>query len=84
MTLASGFSVEFDAVGEWSDVDAPMNVAITNDGFIPQPIRDYVTTNYTDAGINEISRDSRGYEVELTNQIELQFDQNGNFVRVDN
>jgi len=43
-----------------------------------------VAANYTDAGINEISRDRRGYEVELTNQIELQFDQNGNFVRVDN
>ena len=84
VTLASGFSVEFDAEGEWTDVDGPMNIAITNDGFIPQPIRDYVAANYTDAGINEISRDRRGYEVDLTNRIELQFDRNGNFVRVDN
>ena len=43
----------------------------------------YVADNYSVTGINEISRDNRGYEVELNTGVELIFDRDGKFVRID-
>lgn len=80
--FVSGQEVEFDAVGLWTDVDAPKGQTVPT-GIVPA-IDEYVGLNYDGAGINEISRDSRGYEVELVNGIELLFDANGQFLGVDN
>lgn len=83
--LTSGFELEFDAAGQWVEVDGPMAATIPNQDFIPQPIRDYVAEHYpAPLAINSISRDARGYEVELTDLLEIEFDLNGNFIRVDN
>lgn len=83
--LTSGFELEFDASGQWVEVDGPMAAAIPNQDFIPQPIRDYVAGHYpAPLAINSISRDAQGYEVELIDLLEIEFDLDGNFVRVDN
>ena len=49
----------------------------------PEAIAQYVAANYHDSGINEISRDRRGYEVELLNGIDLEFAPDCSFIRVD-
>ncbi|MDE5903004.1 MAG: PepSY-like domain-containing protein [Muribaculaceae bacterium] len=77
--MTSGDEITFDASGEWIDVDAPDGRTIP-DGIAIQPISDYVEANYTGAGINEISRTASGYEVELTNGVDLRFDPAGNFM----
>lgn len=82
VTLTNGFEIEFDGAGEWTDVDAPAGQAVPA-SVVPTAISSYVTTNYPGQNINEISRDSRGYEVELTSGTDLEFDLNGNFIRVD-
>ncbi|MDE5726227.1 MAG: PepSY-like domain-containing protein [Duncaniella sp.] len=80
VTLASGHEVEFDATGQWTDVDAPAQQYVP-EGIVPQPISEYVATNFPAYGINEISRKSNGgYEVELTNGLELPFDRDGIFI----
>lgn len=53
------------------------------DTVIPQKIRDYVTKNYPNRKIEEWKMKRRGQEIELDNDLELVFDFDGNFVRVD-
>ncbi|MDE6645047.1 MAG: PepSY-like domain-containing protein [Muribaculaceae bacterium] len=80
--LSNGHEVTFNAAGEWTDVDAPANQSVP-DGLVPESIALYITTNYAGAGINEISKSAAGYEIELTNGVDLDFDSMGNFLRVD-
>lgn len=78
--LKSGTEIEFDATGEWTDVDAPAQQYVP-DAIVPDAIKQYVTTNFPAFGINEISkRRDGGYEIELTNGLDLQFDKYGVFV----
>ncbi len=77
--MTSGDEITFDASGEWIDVDAPAGRSIP-EGIVIVPIVDYVAANYSGVGINEISRIAVGYEVELTNGVDLRFDPAGNFL----
>ncbi|MBD5301066.1 MAG: hypothetical protein HDS17_06325 [Bacteroides sp.] len=79
--FVSGQEVEFDAAGQWIDVDAPKGQTVPT-GIVPA-IDEYVGLNYDGKGINEISRDARGYEVELVDGTELLFDANGQFIGID-
>lgn len=80
--LRNGFDLSFNTSGEWISVDGPLGATIP-DGIAPQPIVNYVSTNYPNEGINEIEKVKTGYEVELTNGYELNFNQNGDFVSLD-
>ena len=75
----NGAEVEFDAAGQWVDVDAPAGYAIP-EGIAPQPIVNYVTNTFPQYSINEISREKYGYEIELTNGLDLPFDHDGIFI----
>lgn len=81
VTFVNGYEVEFDAAGEWTDVDAPRGLAIP-DGIAPAPIAEYVTSYYPTDGINEISRDTRGYDVDLISGIEIEFTLTGDLVSI--
>ncbi len=83
VVLSNGHSVDFNKNGEWIDVDAPAGQTVPT-GFYPADIDTYIATNFANAGINEISVDTRGFEVELVNGVELLFDSTGNFIGLDN
>ncbi|MDE6504058.1 MAG: PepSY-like domain-containing protein [Muribaculaceae bacterium] len=80
--FSNGHEVTFDAAGEWIDVEAPAG-RVVPDGLVPEAVALYVVTNYPSEGINEISRSAAGYDVDLTNGVDLEFDPLGNFLRVD-
>lgn len=80
--LSDGTKIDFDKTGEWTDVDAPRGVTLPS-GFYPEAIDTYVAANYEGNGINEISKETGGYDVELVSGIDLKFDSNGQFVTVD-
>ncbi len=82
VTISNGYELEFDAVGAWTDVDAPAGQTIP-EGIAPEPIVNFIAVNYSATGINEISRDYRYYEVELVNKIDLTFLLDGTFVDAD-
>ncbi len=77
--LVSGYEIDFDATGLWTDVDAPAGKTIPA-GIAPTAIEEYVANAYPGDGINEISRQSRGYEVELISGLELHFDTAGAYI----
>lgn len=80
--LSDGTRIEFDKKGEWQEIEN--RVEGVKESVVPAPIWAYVTTNYTELFIVDIEKDYRGYDVELNNDLDLDFDPEGNFVRIDN
>jgi hypothetical protein len=76
--FTDGTQIEFDARGEWKDIDSPRGA------FVPQSvlhpgIASFIGEHYPDARVSDIERDRQGYEVNLSNRAELRFDSRGNF-----
>lgn len=80
--LDNGTKVEFDSDGNWKEVDSKNGTALPT-GFISNKITSYVTKNFPTQKISKIEKDSRKFEVELTSGLDLEFDSDGNFVRID-
>ena len=81
-TLSDGVRIDFNKSGEWTDVDAPLNEELPT-GFYPEAIDTYLLANMDGAGINEISKERYGYDVELVTGTDLRFDSEGKFIRYD-
>jgi len=79
--LANGIEVDFDQEGNWKEVESDNDTAIPT-GFISTTIVSYVDTNYKTAQISAIYKVTAGFEVELTNDIDLLFDPSGQFVKI--
>ena len=73
--------VEFNRSGEWTSVDCERN-QVPN-GVLPQGVLDYVTKKFAKSYVVEIERGLLGYDVKLNNDLDLDFDKNGKFLRVD-
>lgn len=68
--LRSGAEVDFRDNGDWKEVKASRGKAVAS-GIIPSAIAKYVSKNFKGQSIVEISRKRGGYEVELSNGMEL-------------
>lgn len=79
--LKDGTEIEFDTDGSWRSVECGMEAVPSS--VIPKAISTYVSKNYKGAKIVGIEVERRGYEVNLSNGMELKFDRAGNFLRVD-
>lgn len=82
VVFTNGNKVEFDKKGNWTNVDCEhtqVPVAI-----LPEAIRQYVAKNYPDAKVLKIElTDRKGYDVELSNGFELEFDKRMNVIDID-
>lgn len=76
-----GRSLEFNKAGELTKVDCQMTAV--PDALVPQPVLNYVKTNFPNALITEWGRDDRGYKAELNNGLDLEFNRNYEFLRID-
>ena len=77
----NGTEIEFYPSGEWKEVksrgtEIPAKI-------IPNGIAQYVSQNYNGHPIKKISKKRYGYEVELIGGTDLEFSQNGKFLRID-
>lgn len=79
--LADGTKIDFDARGEWTDVERPGGVV--PDGLIPQPILKFVAANYPGRHVRGVERDGRNHEVSLDNGLELKFNRRFRLVETD-
>ncbi len=80
--LSDGTMIDFNLSGEWVDVDAPVGKTIPS-GFYPAAIDSYIAANMNGTGINEISKEPVGYDVELVSGVELIFDTDGGVIGYD-
>lgn len=79
----NGTEVDFNAQGIWTDIDAGLGYYVPFE-IVPLGISSYLSTNFPTQNITEISRTvTGGYIVELTNDAELIFDINGDFLGYD-
>lgn len=79
--LTNGFEIDFDANGNWIDIDG--NHQAIPVALIPEKINAYVTANYPNQYVTSIDNETTYTEVELSNNVELVFDLQGNFIRID-
>lgn len=86
--LDNGIKVEFDAAGNWVEIESKHDVAIPATA-LPTGIVQYILQNYPAYFLSEVEKNSNGgFSIEIENRIngndiELIFDANGNFVRRD-
>jgi len=81
VALVDGTELEFDSKGQWTEVDPEKGTV--PEAIIPGNIRSYISKSFPNNKVEQISRSSRKYEVELTSGLDLEFDRNGKFLRID-
>ena len=69
--FTSGDKLEFDKSGDWTEVKCIKNGVPSQ--IVPKEIIDYVNTNYPNEKILQIERNSREYEIKLSNRWEVKF-----------
>lgn len=79
--FSNGMEVDFAPNGEWTEIECKRGGVPAE--FIPAAIAAYVEQNYPGSIIEKISRDARGYEIELNNDWEIEFDMEFNVVEID-
>lgn len=81
VVFMSGIKLEFDSKGEWKEIE---NKGASVDlKFIPEPIQACVNARWEGVSYKKIDRDRRGYEVKLSNRLELKFDTKFNLIEID-
>ncbi len=79
--LTDYVSLEFDPDGNWKQIKCRRSAV--PDAIIPTLILSYVKENFPGSAVVQIERSKWGYELELDGELELEFDRNCNFVRID-
>ena len=81
VVLEGDVKIEFNRSGEWESVDC--NRGRVPDSVLPKAVLDYVAKKFPKAYVVEIERNMMGYDVKLSNDLDLEFDKSGKFLRVD-
>lgn len=79
--FTDGGSIEFDKHGNWKEIDCKRGYVPQQ--LVPQAIRDVLDARFDGAGVTAIERDRRGYDIELDNGLELEFDNRFRLIKVD-
>ena len=79
--LADGTQISFDTDNVWDKVESRMSPVPTT--LVPVPIATYVNTNFPAVAISKIDKERYGYDVELINDLELKFTEQGALMELD-
>ncbi len=78
--LNNGSKLDFSRQGNIKKIEGTEQIP---DTVIPALILDYVHNNYPATFIRGWETDDSGQDIKLSNDVKLEFDRNGNFLRVD-
>ncbi len=90
VTLSDYTRIEFDggifSQPEWDEVNCKHSTVYTAvpSSLVPTEITNYVTSFHPDHSIVKISKDGRGWDIELDNSLEIDFDRKFNVTEIDN
>lgn len=79
--LSSGCEVDFTKEGEWLSIDCAPNPV--PEALIPAPLLKEVHDRFAGSSVVKIDRDRHGYELELSNGLELKFNSKYRLVELD-
>lgn len=80
--LTDGSEVTFDRDGNWKNVEVKASGSVPS-AFIPAGVANYVKAHHKGQKVIGIEKEGSGYEVELSNGIDMKFNKSGEFVRYD-
>lgn len=80
--LTDGTEISFDNKGNWDNIETSAQTSVPK-AFVPKSIRDYVSKDQPKTRIVGIDKERNGYEIELSNGIEMKFDKSGRFLGYD-
>ena len=80
--LTDDTEISFDRNGNWNNVETS-NAKSVPAGLVPENIRNYVSRNHPRVHIVGIDKDRHGYDIELSDGIDMKFDNDGRFLRYD-
>jgi len=78
--LNNGAEIDFDKNGNWEEISDKQGVPAA---LIPASIKTYLAKNYKGVNVESIDKESNKIKVDLINDIDLEFDKNGKFLRID-
>ena len=83
--LSDNTKLEFNRKVEWKEIDCEHSTIYTvvPSALVPQQITDYVSQNYPNNTIVKISKGGRDWDIELNNDIEIEFNKNFEVVDID-
>lgn len=82
VVMTDGSEITFDKDGNWKDVEVSASKSVPT-GFIPAGVAAYIKANQKGQRVIGIEKNRGGYDVELSNGVEMKFDKQGNFIRFD-
>ena len=80
--LTDGSEVTFDHNGNWKEVEVSLKNSVPS-FFVPKSVSEYIKKTHSGQKIVGIEKNRSGYEVELTNGIDLKFNNQGLFLKYD-
>lgn len=81
VVLADGTKLEFSTSGDWTEIE---NKATgVPEKLLPAKIATYIKKNYKGIVVEKIEKERYGFSVDLANDIDLEFNKNGDFIRID-
>lgn len=81
VVFVNGEKIEFDKNGEWKEVECKLSAV--PEAIIPEQIKTYITKQYPQVKVLKIERDSKKYEVELSNKLDLKFNLKFQLIEID-
>ena len=81
VVFANGDKIEFDSKGNWENIEC--RHASVPQHIVPTAITQHISQAFPGTSIKEIDHDSRGYDVELSNGVEVKFDNNFKAYKID-
>lgn len=81
VVFADGDKIEFDRKGQWTSISCPQTLVPTV--LIPLQIANYLKETYPNEKVKKIERDNKQYEVELTNRLEITFNNKFQVIEID-
>lgn len=82
VVLDDGSEITFDRNGNWRDVETSARKSVPS-GFLTPMMRDYIKRNHPKAKVVGIEKNRSGYDVELSDGVEMKFNVAGQFLRYD-
>lgn len=80
--LTDGTEISFDRNGNWDNVEVNDAKSVPA-SMVPKAIRDYVSSQHSGQRIVGIDKERHGYDIELSNGVDMKFDKEGRFQRYD-
>lgn len=79
--LADGTKITIASDGEWDKIESKLNAVPPQ--LVPPAIDAFTKANYPSVPIVKVDKERYGYEVELANDLDLKFNQQGALIEMD-